>query len=58
VVVAPLPVFRLSAYLRPGIYATGFAIAVIALYALVIAAGFFPARLATKIQPFQALRYD
>jgi putative ABC transport system permease protein len=54
---ADLPVFDLH-YVHAGSYLAGFAIAVLAIYVLVVASAYFPTRLATRIQPLEALRYE
>jgi putative ABC transport system permease protein len=40
------------------VYLVGFAFSAASIYVLVLLAGFFPTRLATRIQPFEALRYE
>ena len=36
----------------------GFAISVLCIYVLVTVSGFLPTRLATRVQPFEALRHE
>jgi putative ABC transport system permease protein len=56
-VFADMPVFDLS-HVHAGVYVAGFAISVLCIYVLVTVSGFLPTRLATRVQPFEALRYE
>jgi putative ABC transport system permease protein len=57
-VVAQLPLLDLIAWVPGEVYLAGFAISVAAIYFLVVVCGSYPARLATRIQPFEALRHE
>ena len=58
VVVAHFPALHAVDWLSAQTYLAGFAISVAAIYFLVVVCGSYPARLATRIQPFEALRYE
>jgi putative ABC transport system permease protein len=58
VVVAHFPALHAVEWLSGRTYLAGFAISVAAIYFLVVVCGSYPARLATRIQPFEALRYE
>jgi putative ABC transport system permease protein len=58
VVVAQLPLLDLLGFVRPGVFASSLAISVVALYGVTVACGFYPSRIATRIAPADALRYE
>ena len=43
---------------RPRVFVASIAISVAAIYLLTLACGWYPSRLATKIQPAEALHYE
>jgi putative ABC transport system permease protein len=65
VVVAHLPLFGLfhpklpsAAPVTGDIYVQGLAVSVLAIYFLTVVCGWYPARLATRVQPAEALHYE
>jgi putative ABC transport system permease protein len=57
-VVVQFPLLDLLGFVRPGVFALSLAVSCVALYVLTVLCGFYPARLATKVQPAQALHYE
>jgi putative ABC transport system permease protein len=58
---AQIPLLPLPPDLRivpAAVYVASIAISVAAIYLLTLACGWYPSRLATKIQPAQALHYE
>jgi putative ABC transport system permease protein len=58
---AQLPLLPLPPDLRvasPGVFVSSIAISVMAIYLLTLACGWQPSRLATRIQPAEALHYE
>ena len=57
-VVVQFPLLDLLGFVRPGVFASSLAISIVALYGVTVACGFYPSRIATRIAPADALRYD
>jgi putative ABC transport system permease protein len=55
---AQVLVFNPFPWIGTGVFATGLALAAAAIYLLTILCGWYPARLATRIEPAEALRYE
>lgn len=53
-----LPLPALWSVVTPGVFISSIVISVLAIYLLTMACGWYPARLATKIQPAEALHYE
>jgi putative ABC transport system permease protein len=58
VVVLQFPLLDLIAAVRPAVYAGGLVLSALAVYALTLVFGWYPSRLATTVQPAEALRYE
>jgi putative ABC transport system permease protein len=59
VVVVQFPLLNLFfGAVRPAVYAASLAISAIAIYGLALVFGWYPSRLATMVQPAEALRYE
>jgi putative ABC transport system permease protein len=58
VVVVQFPLLDLIAAVRPAVYAAGVVLSALAVYALTLVFGWYPSRLATAVQPAEALRYE
>jgi putative ABC transport system permease protein len=58
VVVVQFPLLDLIGAVRPLIYAQSLAISALAIYCLTLVFGWYPSRLATTVQPAEALRYE
>ena len=57
-VVIQFPLLDLLGFVRPGLFAASLAISVVALYLVTVACGYYPSRMATRIAPADALRYE
>jgi putative ABC transport system permease protein len=57
-VVVQFPLLDLIGAVRPAVYAASLAISAVAIYCLALVFGWYPSRLATMIQPAEALRYE
>ena len=57
-VVVQFPLLDLLGFVRPGVFASSLAISIVALYGVTVACGFYPSRIATRIAPADALRYE
>ena len=57
-VVVQFPLLDLVAAVRPAVYAASLAISAVAIYCLTLVFGWYPSRLATMVQPAEALRYE
>jgi putative ABC transport system permease protein len=57
-IVVQLPLLDLLGDVRPGVFGASLAISIAALYGVTMACGYYPARLATRITPADALRYE
>jgi putative ABC transport system permease protein len=58
VVVVQFPLLDLVGAVRPAVYAASLAVSALAVYCLALAFGWYPSRLATTVQPAEALRYE
>lgn len=59
VVVVQFPLLNLFfGAVRPAVYAASLAISTVAIYCLALVFGWYPSRLATMVQPAEALRYE
>jgi len=58
VLVAQLPVVSPFYWVGTHVYITGFVIAAATVYLLTLLCGWYPSRLATRIEPAEALRYE
>jgi putative ABC transport system permease protein len=59
VVVVQFPLLGLFfGAVRPAVYAAGLAVSAVAIYCLALVFGWYPSRLATMVQPAEALRYE
>jgi putative ABC transport system permease protein len=58
VVVLQLPVLGVLSLVTPAAFATGFAGALAAIYALTVLCGLYPGWLASRLTPADALRYE
>jgi putative ABC transport system permease protein len=56
--VLQFPLLDLLGFVSPGVFATSLVLSAIAIYVLALACGFYPGRLATKVQPAEALHYE
>ncbi len=57
VVVVQFPLLDLG-FVRPGVFAESLAVSVATLYVLTVVCGLYPSRLATRLRPAEALRYE
>jgi len=57
-VVVQFPLLDLVGAVRPAVYAASLALSVLAIYGLTLVFGWYPSRLATTVQPAEALRYE
>lgn len=57
-VAVQLPLFDQVTGIGTGVYATSLAISVLTIYCLTAACGYYPSRLATRVPPAEALRYE
>lgn len=58
VIVVQFPLLDLIAAVRPVVYAASLAISALAIYCLALVFGWYPSRLATMVQPAEALRHE
>lgn len=58
VLVAQLPLLGMLGPLDPRVFAAAVALAMVAIYALVAACGIYPGRVATRLEPAEALRWE
>jgi putative ABC transport system permease protein len=58
VVVVQFPLLDLLGYVSRGVFALSLAVSIAALYGVTIVCGWYPSRLATRVQPAEALRYE
>jgi putative ABC transport system permease protein len=56
--VLQLPLFGVTGWLGPGVFAGGVATALVAIYLLAAASALYPSLLASRVQPAEALRYE
>jgi putative ABC transport system permease protein len=52
------PLLDIIYFVEPHIYAIGLAISVTAIYLLTFACAWYPSRMATRVEPAEALRYE
>jgi len=52
------PLLDIIYFVEPHVYAIGLAISVAAIYLLTLACAWYPSRLATRVEPAEALRYE
>jgi putative ABC transport system permease protein len=57
-VVVQFPLLDLLGFVRPGVFGASLAVSIAALYVVTIVCGWYPSRLATRVQPAEALRYE
>jgi putative ABC transport system permease protein len=57
-VAVQFPLLDVIYFVEPHVYAISLAISVIAIYVLTLACGWYPSRMATMIEPADALRYE
>jgi len=57
-IVAQLPVLDVFGAVSPGVYAASIAISLVCIFALTLACAWMPARVASSIDPAEALRYE
>lgn len=55
---AQLPLLDPLDWQRPGVYVAALAVSLAAIYVLAMCCGWYPARLATAVEPSEALRYE
>ena len=53
-----LPLPRDLSVVPAGVFVTSIAVSAAAIYLLTLACGWYPSRLATKVQPAEALHYE
>jgi putative ABC transport system permease protein len=58
VIVAQLPVLDVFSAVSPGVYAASIAISLVCIFALTLACAWMPARVASSMDPAEALRYE
>jgi putative ABC transport system permease protein len=61
ILLAQLPLLPLPSdleFIPPGVFAASIALSVTVIYALTLVCGWYPSRLATKVQPAEALHYE
>ena len=58
VLVLQFPLLDLLGFVSPGVFATSLVLSAVAIYGLALACGYYPGRLATKVQPAEALHYE
>ena len=52
------PLLDLLGFVSKGVFALSLVVSAAAIYVLTVLCGFYPARLATRVQPAEALHYD
>ena len=52
------PLLDIIYFVEPHVYAIGLAISVTAIYLLTLACAWYPSRMATRVEPAEALRYE
>ncbi len=52
------PLLDIIYFVEPHVYAIGLAISVSAIYLLTLACAWYPSRMATRVEPAEALRYE
>ena len=52
------PLLDIIYFVEPHVYAIGLAISVSAIYLLTLACALYPSRMATRVEPAEALRYE
>jgi putative ABC transport system permease protein len=57
-VAVQLPLLHVIYFVEPHVYAISLAISVSAIYLLTLACGWYPSRMATMVEPADALRYE
>ncbi len=57
-IVAQLPILEIFSGVRPFVYAVSLAISLVCIYLLTMACAWTPARMASAVQPAEALRYE
>jgi putative ABC transport system permease protein len=57
-IVVQFPLLDLLGWVPPGVFAASLALSVAAIYLLTMACGWYPSRMATRIQPAEALHYE
>jgi putative ABC transport system permease protein len=57
-VVVQFPLLDLLGYVRPAVFAASLAVSIAALYGVTLVCGWYPSRLATRVPPAEALRYE
>jgi putative ABC transport system permease protein len=57
-VAVQFPLLDVIYFVQPHVYAISLAISVVAIYLLTLACGWYPSRMATRIEPADALRYE
>lgn len=57
-VAVQFPLLDIIYFVEPHVYAIGLAISVAAIYLLTLACAWYPSRLATRVEPAEALRYE
>jgi putative ABC transport system permease protein len=57
-IVVQFPLLDLLGFVSKGVFALSLAVSAAALYVLTVLCGFYPARLATRVQPAEALHYE
>jgi putative ABC transport system permease protein len=58
VLVIQFPLLDLLGFVSHGVFATSVVLSAVAIYALALACGYYPGRLATRVQPAEALHYE
>jgi putative ABC transport system permease protein len=57
-IIVQLPLLEFLSFLNPKVYAYSIGIALMLIYLLTFVCGLYPSRMATKVQPVEALRYE